>query len=181
MPRSAIRYTYEDYLQLPEDKRYEILEGELYMVPAPNILHQKVCLNLGAELLSFAKQSGLGQILVAPVDVLLGEEDVVQPDILFVSKSRLAIVKENYIKGAPDLVVEVLSAGTEKRDGTLKKKAYARAGVKELWLVDPEARTFETMINTGKGFHRKQVYAEGTHLTSEMLPGLKLEIGKVFA
>ncbi len=148
MAKAAIKFTYQDYLLLPEDKRYELIEGELLTVPSPDVEHQELSRDLEHILWEFVKQNNLGSIFNAPLDVVLSEEDVVQPDILFVSKERAHIIKEKNIQGAPDLVIEILSPATSERERTLKRKLYAKYGVKEYWIVDPEEKSIEVMALT---------------------------------
>jgi Uma2 family endonuclease len=137
-----IRLTYEDFCALPEDgMRYEILDGDLYMSPSPVPQHQRVVLNLGALLSDHARRNRLGQVFIAPLDVILDEHNIVEPDVIFVSTGRSAIITEKNIRGAPDLLVEVLSPSTSKRDTADKRNIYARCGVDHYWIIDPAART----------------------------------------
>src|SRR5438093_13342515 len=149
---TAIRFTYQDYLQLPEDRRYEIVDGDLFMVPAPSPYHQKVSLKLEHLLYDHVTSRKLGEIFHAPCDLLVSEIDIVQPDIFYISNGRLSIIKERNIQGAPDLIVEILSPGTEKRDRGIKQKLYACAGVKEYWIVDTEARSIDLMTPGPEGY-----------------------------
>ncbi|MBI1742606.1 Uma2 family endonuclease [Candidatus Acetothermia bacterium] len=180
-----IPFTYEDYKSLPESetKRYELLGGELVMVPAPLTYHQRVSRNLEGFLWDFVKDNELGEVYSAPIDVVLGrpgKEDVVQPDILFVAKDRLSIIAEEEIRGAPDLVVEIFSPSTAERDRTYKKRLYGRNGVKELWLVDPDLKTVEVFQWTRRGFQSKAVYGHKDQLVSPLLPGLTIPLREVF-
>ncbi len=152
MKQAKVRYTYSDYLLLPEDKRYEVLDGEIYVVAAPNTRHQRVSLNLKLALFQHVKHMNLGMILDAPYDVILSDENVVQPDILFVRTDRSDIIGEANLKGAPDLVIEILSPGTHSKDLKLKRKTYARFGIQEYWIVDPEAETAEVLVWSEKGY-----------------------------
>jgi Uma2 family endonuclease len=112
--------------------------------------------------------------------VVLSPTDVVQPDVLFVAVGRASIIGEKFISAAPDLVVEVLSPSTQDRDRTLKTKLYARFGVRELWLADPEAKRIEVLTNSGDGFRQEAVFDVGTVLRSTLLPGLEIPIADVF-
>ena len=181
MKQAKVRYNYNDYLLLPEDKHYEILDGELYMVAAPNTKHQRVSIRLVVALLQHVEQKDLGEIFHAPCDVLLSDENVVQPDILFVRKERAGIIKEANLQGAPDLVVEILSPGTRSKDLELKRKAYARFGVQEYWIVDPEADTVEVLVWNELGYVTAGVYAKADRLSSPLLPELNLPLSKIFA
>ena len=181
MKRSDARYTYSDYLRLPEDKRYEILDGELHMVAAPGTKHQRVALNLKVVLYQYAKRTGVGTVYDAPCDVILSDENIVQPDILFVQRERSAIIGEANLQGAPDLVVEVLSPGTRVKDLGIKRKTYAGFGVKEYWIVDPEAETVDVLVWSESGYTRAGVFANADRLSSPLLPDLNLPVTEIFA
>ena len=177
---ASLRFTYEDYLLLPEDRRYEIIDGDLFMTPAPGTPHQRLVGRLYRFLDDHVRSRKLGEVLIAPCDVVLSPTDVVQPDLLFVAASRAAIVGEKFISAAPDLVVEVLSPSTEDRDRTVKTKLYARFGVRELWIADPETKRIEVLTNSGDGFRQEAVFGLGTVLRSALLPGLEIPIAEVF-
>jgi Uma2 family endonuclease len=117
---------------------------------------------------------------MAPCDVVLSPTDVVQPDLLYVTAARSAIVGEKFISAAPDLVVEVLSPSTEDRDRTLKTKLYARFGVRELWIADTKEKRIEVLTNSGDGFRQEAVFGLGTVLRSSLLSGLEIPIADVF-
>lgn len=176
----SLRFTYEDYLLTPDDRRYELVDGDLLLTPAPTPYHQRVCGNLFAVLLEFVRSRRLGEVLLAPCDVVLSRFDVVQPDILFIQADRLAIIGEKNIQGAPDLVVEVLSPSTEERDREMKTKLYARSGVRELWLVDPAARTVELYTATGAAFRREALVRLADAVASPLLPGLEIRLQDLF-
>ncbi len=173
-------FTYEDYLLLPEDRRYEIIDGELFMTPSPTTYHQRIILNLTRLVDDHVRTQKLGEVLFAPCDVVLSQVDIIQPDILFVSAERRAIIGEKYVSAAPDLVVEVLSPSTAQRDQTLKSKTYERYGARELWIASPEARTIEVLVNSESGFRREAIYGYGDTLRSPLLPGLQIPLDKVF-
>ncbi len=177
---ASLRFNYQDYLLLPEDRRYEIIDGDLYMVPAPVPFHQRVSLRLVLALNTYVEKDGLGEVFTAPCDLVLTQEDIVQPDIFFISKDRLAIVGEKYITAAPDLVVEVLSPSTQERDRTIKAKLYFREGVKEMWIADPAAKTVEVLIRGSEGFERSGLYAGDAVVSSPLLPGLAVPLARVF-
>src|SRR5512144_479572 len=175
------RFTYEDYARLPDDRRYEVIDGEVFVTPAPTPFQQIVKQRIEEFLLHHVKSSRLGMILDAPCDVVLSRFDVLQPDILFISSGRLQMVGEKYISDAPDLVVEVLSPGTRRRDRTLKAKRYARFGVREMWIADPDRKTIEVHVNAAETFRRHAAYAGKDGLTSPLLPGLEIPLEQVFA
>ncbi len=184
--KAQIKFTYEDYKSLPyvERQRYELLEGELIpMTPSPGESHQRTLANVGFYLQMFVRHHRLGSLYYAPLDVVLGEpgeEQVVQPDILFVAKGRRRIIREEEIRGAPDLVVEVLSASTEERDRVFKRRLYAKYGVREYWIVDPEAKTIEVLTFRARGYERAGLYTKGEILQSPLLAGLQIPLDEVF-
>ena len=147
MPAPAqIRYTYEDWLSIPEDssRLYEIVDGELFVSPPPRLRHQQVAVSLTRILSTLAREHGLGEVLTSPVGVRLENDTVTEPDVLFVASDRLSIMDwEGCVMGAPDLVVEVLSPSNREYDRNLKRKRYLASGVGELWIVDSDENTIE--------------------------------------
>jgi Uma2 family endonuclease len=182
MSKPKIRFTYTDYKNLPESetKRYELLEGELVMVPSPTTYHQRVSWNLERILGDFVSGHELGFVCHAPVDVVFSQEDVAQPDIFFISQERSQIITEQNIQGTPDLIVEILSPATAQRDRTYKRTLYARHGVEEYWIVDPESKSVEVMSLGEKGFETVQVYKIGESLSSPLLKGLSFNLEDIF-
>ena len=178
--RRVVKFTYEDYKHTPEDKRYELLDGDLIMVPAPRTGHQRTSREIEFALHTFVTENDLGEVFDAPYDVVLSETDVVQPDILFVSKERSYIVTEDNIRGAPDLVIEVLSPSTAQRDRTLKRTLYALHGVPEYWQADSDAKNVLVLTLEDGQYKVAGIYGEGQTLTSPLLPGFTLEIDRVF-
>lgn len=174
-------FTYEDYRLLPEDRRYEIVEGELLVTPAPSTRHQRILVRLILNLASFVEASGLGTVLPAPTDVVLANESVVHPDLLFVTREHLGIIASTGVHGAPDLVVEILSPSTANRDQVVKRKLYARYGVREYWIVDPLAGSVEVLVECQAGLGMGRVFSAGSLLTSPLLPGLSLSVDDLFA
>ncbi|RMH05293.1 MAG: Uma2 family endonuclease [Nitrospirae bacterium] len=177
---TTIRFTYQDYLQLPEDRQYEIVDGDLYMVPAPTPYHQQVSRNLEFPLHQYVKAHDLGEVFYAPCDVLLSETDVVQPDLLFIAKARLSIITDTHIQGAPDLVIEILSPASEPRDRGAKQKLYARAGVSEYWIVDPMSKTVEVFRLSETGYHRINHFTHSDTLHSPTFPDLAIPLSDIF-
>lgn len=176
----SLRFTYEDYVLLPEDRRYEIVDGELLLTPAPTPYHQTVAKRLGFLLDAHVQGMHLGEVFIAPCDVVLSRFDVLQPDIFFVSAERMSIIGEKYISEAPDLVVEVLSPSTADRDRVAKARQYAKFGVREMWIADPKAHTIEVLVNSSEGFRRETVYAGADVLRSPIIPALEIPLGRVF-
>jgi Uma2 family endonuclease len=176
------RYTYNDYCQLPDEKRYEVIGGELFVVPSPSVVHQKVIRNLLFLFMKHIEKTGSGFVFSAPLDVLLSEDNVVQPDIIYISDENSRIIGEANISGVPDLIVEVLSPSTAQLDHGKKKELYARYGVKELWIVHPVLQTVEVFINLGASFGEPNRCDRRTKkpLNTAVLPGLSLSLDEVF-
>ncbi len=180
MVNRNIKFTYKDYINTPEDKRYELLDGDLIMVPSPSVEHQRILIRLTLYLVDFVAEGQLGEVLVAPCDVVLSDYDVLQPDIMFISKDRAYIIAPGSIRGAPDLVVEILSPSTEQRDRTAKSTIYARHGVREFWLVSPEERSVEVLSLEAEGYVRARIYKVEDSLSSPLLQGLSLPVKSLF-
>lgn len=144
IPEGKIVLTYDDYVEIPNDgKRYEILEGELSVTPAPNPRHQATSGNLFFLMTQHIKANGLGTLFHAPIDLILESVSVLQPDLVFVAKHRETIITERAIEGAPDLVVEILSPSTSRGDRVTKAQLYARHNISAYWIADPEQETLE--------------------------------------
>ncbi|MEW6424535.1 MAG: Uma2 family endonuclease [Bacillota bacterium] len=180
--KEHLLFNYEDYCLLPEDKRAELIGGDFYLVPSPSVIHQRVAARIADLLRSFVAERKLGEVFYAPLDVVLTPYDVVQPDIMFISSERANLVTEENIQGPPDLIVEILSPSTGMRDRTIKKKLYARSGVRELWLVNTAAQVIEVFDLEAGEEASPAVYARGREpvLTSKVLPGLTIELDKIF-
>ena len=176
--RSDKHYTYEDYLKLDDDQEYEVIGGKLIVVPKPRLYHQKIADDILTEIKVFLRQNSIG-IAYSNVDVVFGKQ-VVSPDIIFISNERLSIATETNVQGAPDLVVEVLSPSTKKYDRKEKWKLYYENGVKEYWIFDPLTQLVETFISGAKDWERAGIYDDEDILTSPLLPGLAIELKKVF-
>jgi len=179
MAEARVKFTYEDYKTLPAEKRYELLEGELVMVPSPKEYHQRISGKLEFLLRAFVQDHALGVVYDAPFDVVLSEETVVQPEIIFISKERLDIITEDNVRGAPDLVIEILSEATAERDRIAKRLLYAKYGVKEYWLVDPQTKSIEVLQLGERGFDLVGIFWEGQKMRSPLL-GMELEPAEVF-
>ncbi|OIP27994.1 MAG: hypothetical protein CO103_03910 [Chloroflexi bacterium CG_4_9_14_3_um_filter_45_9] len=179
--KEKIRFTYQDYLCLPDDgKRYQVIEGEVYRVPAPTPYHQRILLKLVRLLSEFVEKYGLGQVYCAPCDVILSPEDIVQPDIFFISTQREDIITERNIQGVPDLVVEILSRPSAKLDRTLKAGLYQRFGVKEYWLVGPEEKQIEVLTLKGERYESAGIYTVAEHFESPLLKGFRVKAEEIF-
>ena len=177
----AVKRTYEDYCATADDKRYELLNGDLMMVPAPNTKHQWVLGRLHIELARFAHGHGLGKVYVAPVDVVLSDTDVVQPDLLFISRAREDKITDENVRGAPDLVIEILSPATADRDVGYKHDLYGRHGVLEYWIVDPTAESVAVHRQRDGRLELAGTFGRRDSLATALLEGLQLELGDIFA
>lgn len=178
-----VKFTYEDYLLFPDDgKRHEIIDGDHYVTPSPSTKHQRILGNLHSTFWNFLKQHKIGEVFVAPYDVVLSDLDVVEPDLLFVSSGRSSIITEKNLQGPPDLVVEILSDGTRKTDEIIKRKLYERHGISEYWIVDPELETVKVYRMTDQGYTRAaELDREGNDtLSTPLLPGFQLNLSEVF-
>ncbi len=165
---------------MPNDgKRREIVDGDLLVTPSPDLGHQRISRNLGFALLEYLKKHPVGELLDAPMDVILGEFDVVEPDLLLVLKEHRNILRD-WVRGAPDLVVEILSPTTAARDRGPKMKAYARFGVTEYWIVDPDRRAIEVYRLTQEGYRLGGTFREQDTLTSLLLPDFALAVAPIF-
>ena len=137
-------WSYAEFARLPDDgNRYEVIAGELFVTPSPSPVHTRIAFNLARILEAFVAAHDLGWVTPAPVDVLLGEDDYVQPDVVFIRREHGKEVTDRGIEFPPDLVIEVLSPSTAFQDRGLKRERYARFGVPEYWIIDPTARRVE--------------------------------------
>lgn len=176
--------TYEDYLRLPDDgNRYEIIDGELVLNPAPALRHQIILINLLVAFRLYFRENGGGQVVIAPFDVVLSPHQVYEPDLLVITDARQSILTEKNVSGAPDLVIEILSPGTRRKDETLKRANYERYGVSEYWIVDPEEETVAIDRRAGTAFTRVAVLESETGGTLEtpLIPGFSMTVAEVFA
>jgi len=178
------RLTYDEFQMLPRDGRklIELIEGEVFMTPSPNTKHQRAVVKLLRLLADFAEEHDLGEVFVAPYDVVFSKWTALEPDLLFIRKDRASIVTEANVQGPPDLVIEILSPSRRAYDRKKKFRVYEEAGVSEVWYVDPEKRTVE-VLNVGAD-RRYVVTAElsgNAAIVSKVLPGLSLTLSEVFA
>ena len=178
----AVKLTYEDYCAAPADNRYELLDGELIMVPAPNLKHQVVSGKIYTPLSQFIEDQALGTLLYAPCDVLFSDNNVLQPDLLFVSREREHLLRDGQkVQGPPDLVVEILSPSTAERDRGSKLALYSRYGVTEYWVVDPVAETVQIHRLQGGRLVPTRSFGREETLRSPLLPGLELHLDDIFS
>jgi len=174
------RLTYEDICLLPNNgKRYEIVEGDLFVTPAPRRLHQRIVTRLTRFLSGFVEDRRLGEVYVSPFDVVFSPFDVVEPDLVYVSKARESVLTEMNAQGAPDLVVEVLSETTEKIDRTIKLKLYGKFGVQEYWIIDPHGPSAEIYRRGEEGLTLVAKLSAEEALTSPILTGFSVPLRKL--
>ncbi|MEW5986303.1 MAG: Uma2 family endonuclease [Chloroflexota bacterium] len=180
-PPAQGRWTYADYARLPNNgMRYEVIRGELYMSPAPSPIHQRISLILAVELFTFVEAHKLGRVYTSPIDVnLLSLANPVQPDVLFISRKRLSIIKRKFIEGAPDLIMEVLSPGNPEHDRRTKLQLYAEAGVREYWIVDPEECAIDIYVLRGQAYALLGRYGAGEQTQSEVLPEFAVNVDEI--
>lgn len=181
MPAVKEKQNVKDYRLLREGEPYQLVEGELVMTPSQNTFHQIISGNIYERLRVFVKERGAGLALYAPLDIYLDDENVFQPDIVFISKQRRELVKDDGIHGAPDLVMEILSPATAYYDLKKKFKIYEKFGVKEYWLVDPEMKSVElfSLNEQGKYLLSAGLSEHGT-VKSRALDGFELAIEDIF-
>lgn len=180
---SPRKLTYDDFVRIPEDgRRHEILDGVHVVSPSPTLWHQRLLGALHLKIGAFVEEHFLGWVFFAPLDVILSSNDIVEPDLFFVSRDRQEILGDRYLEGAPDLVVEILSPGTRRRDLGKKKVRYEALGVREYWTLDPDRGTVQIFRRPGEGF-RPPVFLSADAedlLTTELLPGLAIPLRPLF-
>jgi len=183
--RADMRLTYDDFVLFPDDgKRHEIIDGEHYVTPSPNVRHQVLVGRLLYDLEHyFRSQPQAGQVFTAPLDVLLSLYDIVEPDLLVVTGDQAGILTEKNVQGPPALVIEVLSKSTRKRDAQVKRRLFERTGVREYWLVDPELDTVQVFRPSAEGKLARVVELsaeDGDVLTTPLLPGCQIGLRELF-
>ena len=173
-------FSVDDLAHTPNDgKRYEIMDGELIVSPAPTFEHQSVVTRFGAYLMR-AEEAGYGRVVVAPVDVVFGRYRTAQPDVVFIRRERLSIIVRGKVRGVPDLVVEVLSPGTRRADLGWKMTLYAREGVSYYWVVDPAARTVQPYRLGEEGYVMEPLLHGSDVLACPLFPGITIEVARLF-
>jgi Uma2 family endonuclease len=180
---SASMLTKDDYRQLPDSgPRFQLIEGELYMSPAPNRFHQDISRNIEFMLLKYLEQQPIGELYHAPFDVYLSDYDVFQPDVVFVKKEHFDVLTHAGVEGTPDFVAEILSPSNAHLDRKSKLRVYARTGVSELWLANPESRQVEVFyLQQELGAERPAaIYGESDAFSSPHFPGLDISVAAIF-
>ncbi len=172
-------FTKEDYMALPENAPYELLNGKLHYMPSPFRKHQIVSMNLSAALHFHVKKNKLGQVLAAPMDVHFGKKNIVQPDIIFVSNNRKSILKK-FVEGAPDFLVEILSYGTKDKYFGEKKALYGKKGVLEYWVIDPDTETVEVFKKNKNTLITDKKYKQKDTIKSTIIKDFQMDVSAIF-
>ena len=182
---SSTKLTHDDFVNFPDDgQRHELIDGEHYVTPAPNIRHQRLVLRLSGALYAHFATTNAGEAFLSPLDVVLSNHDIVEPDLLVLLSDQADILTYQNVRGAPALVVEVLSPGTKKRDQTIKHRLYDRAGVREVlagrsgWDVDHCLST-RGRLNTDTS--RGSEGSLGRRALVAIAPGFSLSAAELFA
>ena len=172
-------YTASDYANLPEGAPYELINGKLTYMPSPKLIHQAIAGNIYRFLSNYVFKKQLGKVFFAPLDVHFDEQNVYQPDVIYVSLERMGILKD-FVKGAPDLVIEILSKGTAKADKVLKKAVYGKYGVQEYWIVYPNEEMIEVFDNQENTFILDAVFTKEDILISKVVKGFEVALKNIF-
>jgi Uma2 family endonuclease len=172
-------WTYRDYIKLNDDKRYEVIEGRLVEMAGASFEHQDILSEIFIRMREFVKRNNLGKVIPSPFDVILSDENVVQPDIVFISKNKLHLIKQSLF-GIPDLVVEIVSESSKKKDKIIKKKLYEKFGINEYWVVEPnDKKIIVHVINNNRYVVYSSAKEEGI-IKSKVLEGFELNLKEVF-
>jgi Uma2 family endonuclease len=169
-------WTYEDYLTLDEGVYFSIINGKAFMSPAPELFHQRWARKIFLAVERHVEARKLGEVFFAPVDVVLDERNVVQPDLVFVSNANAGLLERRGIMGAPDLVVEIISPSSLRHDRYEKRELYARFGIKEFWLADVANRSLEVLSLQAGGYKLVSCATNEGKIRSEILPGFELDL-----
>ncbi|MFN2509354.1 MAG: Uma2 family endonuclease [Chthoniobacterales bacterium] len=173
--------TVHDYLLLPDaGPRFQLIDGEFHMAPAPNTYHQIISRNLQYIVMDFLEENPVGELFNAPFDVYLSDVDVFQPDLCVFSKEQLHYLDERGATSAPWLVVEILSKSSSRLDRGPKREVYARCGTRELWLIDPEKKELAVYDLRKDAERPARTFKEGETVTTPLLPGLEISLARVF-
>jgi len=180
----GLKLTYDDFVLFPDDgKRHELIDGEHYVTPSPNMRHQQISGDMFGLIWTYLETRPIGRLFHAPFDVVFSNYDVVEPDLLYLSNERAAeVLTPPNVKGAPNLVIEIGSPSTRKRDETIKRRLYERAGVSEYWVVDPETDVVRLYRRSDEGLGRAIELSRdaGDVLATPLLPGLDLPLARIF-
>jgi Uma2 family endonuclease len=179
-----VKLTYDDFLLFPDDgQRHELIDGEHYVTPSPNTAHQRIVGRLHLAIGGYLEKHPVGELFLAPFDVVFSHFDVVEPDLLYITaERRQEILTAQHVRGTPDLVIEVGSPGTRRRDETIKRRLYERAGVVEYWFVDPDREVVRIYARRDAAFARARELSREANdvLTSPFFPGFDLPLRSLF-
>lgn len=174
--------TADEYYALPEGPPYfQLIDGELFMSPSPNFFHQEIVINIASPIREYLRRNRIGKVVIAPSDVEFDKGNIYQPDVFFIRNERLGIVDKHGAKGAPDLVVEVISGSTGRLDLGPKKMVYAAKGVIEFWAVLPRTSEVEIYRLQDSADSPAKVLHSGDVVTTDILPGFALAVAEIFA
>jgi Uma2 family endonuclease len=175
------KLTYADFVRFPDDgRRHELIDGEHYVTPSPNIRHQDLSVRLTVALGKYLEEHPAGRLFHAPLDCVFTNFDIVEPDLLWIAPDQLGIVTDKHVRGAPALVVEILSTSTRRVDLGIKLDLYDRVGVREYWLIDPNTNQIAVYARSGASLAPKHNLGVSDALTSPMLPGFQLNLADYF-
>jgi Uma2 family endonuclease len=181
---STTKLTYDDFVLFPDDgQRHELIDGEHYVTPSPSLWHQELSRRLVRLLILYQESHPGGRLFYAPLDCVFTIFDVVEPDVLFVTEDQLYILTEKHVRGAPALVVEILSPSTRRVDERTKRDLYDRVGVREYWVVDPESNAMSVYRRNSSGrfpVAAQLEAAQDAELTTPLLPGFRLALAEYF-
>lgn len=174
--------TYEDYVQLtpPDSSGYQLIQGELVTMTSPNTKHQRIIRLFTKHLEKYLDKNPIGELFLAPMDVVFQDGEIYQPDIFFISNEKKQIIEEAKINGTPDFVIEVLSPSNAYYDLVVKKKVYEKCGVKEYWIVDPMQETLNLFVLVNNKFQEKIQIEKQGKIPSDLWVDLELDLGSVF-
>ena len=179
--RPERRITYEDYVTFPDNERWEIVDGEAFLVPSPNESHQRVVGELHLQIGGYLKTYGGGRVYVAPFDVVLDPGgDIVQPDIVFIADEDMHVLTDANVRGRPSWAIEVLSPSHPDRDRKLKLGRYERFGIPEYWICDPEAEAVEIYRLEGERYGEPTVMRAPERPSPLRPSGLSVDLSDVF-
>jgi Uma2 family endonuclease len=181
-PETRRLYTYDELVrEFPESNQpCELWDGELIMAPSPFFEHQTVVLRLYTALHNWISPRRLGEVVTAPLDMVLSPRRVVQPDVLYICTERLGIIQQ-VVRGPADLVAEVISPGGRTRDRIEKRDLYEQHGVKEYWIIDPEAETVEVLrLELNQQYRLIGRWRKGEKANSDLLPGFDIAVSELF-
>jgi len=182
---AGLKLTYDDFVLFPDDgKRHELIDGEHYVTPSPNVRHQQIQGDLFAMIWNYLEARPIGKVFNSPLDVVFSRFDVVEPDIVYLSHERASsVLTKANLQGAPELAIEIGSPSTRQRDETIKRHLYERCGVAEYWVVDPDIDVVRVYRTTGEGKFGRPIELSretGDVLTTNLLPGLDVPLARIF-